>query len=67
MSTCLTLGVTFLSSTIEIKLVLYYQYTVGSTLWSAKGSMYLQIAFVLLKVLYMYLIHPPVNSEDIAG
>ena len=36
---CLNLGVNILDSTTEIKMVLYYQCTVGAPMWSAKASM----------------------------
>ena len=57
MSICLTLGVTILSSTTEIKPVLSYQYTVGDPVWSAKASMYLWIALFFLADLYMHIIY----------
>ena len=38
---CLTLEFTILASTTEIKLVLYYKYTSGAPVWSAKDSIYL--------------------------
>ena len=40
----LTPGVTNLDATTEIKLVLYYQFTVGEPVWSDKASIYRQIA-----------------------
>ena len=55
---CLTLGVTLLASTTEIQLVLSSQYTVVAPVWSAKASMYLLIALILLTSLYMHLIYP---------
>ena len=64
---CLTTGVTILSSTIELELVLSSQCTVAVTVWSSKDSMYLQIDLVFLTALYMHLISPSVESEDIAG
>ena len=67
MLTCLTLGVTILASTKEIKLVLSYECTVGLLVWSAKASMYLRINLVFLTALYMYLIYPSLDSEAIAG
>ena len=66
MSTCLTLGVTLLASTTEIKLVLSYQFTAGAPVWSAKASVYLLIALVLLTELYIYLFSPSSESEAIA-
>ena len=64
---CLILGVTLLASTIEIKLVLSSQFTVGAPVWSAKYSMYLRITLVLLTALYMHLISLSVESDAIAG
>ena len=64
---CLTLGVTLLASTIEIKLVLSYECTVGLLVWSAKASMYLRINLVFLTALYMYLISSSVELESISG
>ena len=64
---CLTLVVTILDSTTDIKLVLYYQCAVGAPVWSAKDSMYIWIPLVLLTTLYMHLICPSVESEAIAG
>ena len=52
----LTLSVTILASTTEIKIVFYYQCTVGATVWSAKASIYLQITLVLLTVLHIHII-----------
>ena len=66
-SMCLTLGVTILASTIEIKLVLSYQCTVGSLVWRTKDSVYFWIALVLLIDLYMYQIFPYMESEDISS
>ena len=63
---CLTLGVTLLASTIEIRLVLSYQCTVGATFFISKASMYLQITLVFLTALYMHLISPSVESDAIA-
>ena len=53
---CLTLGVTLLASTTEIKLVLSSQCTVCAPVRSAKASMYLRITLVLFTALYMHLI-----------
>ena len=64
---CLNLGVTILASTLEIQIVLYSQCTVGAPVWSVRDSMYLRINLVLLSALYMNLIYPSVESEDIAG
>ena len=57
-SMCLTLGVTILSSTTEIRLVLYSQCYVGAPVWSAKASMYLRITLVFLTALYIHIIYP---------
>ena len=54
---CLTLGVTILYSTTEIKLVLSYQGTVGAPEWSARASIYLRITSVLLTAFYLHLIY----------
>ena len=67
MSTCLTLVVTLLYQTTEIKLVFYSQCTVGATVWSARASMYLCITLVLLTDFYTHLIYQSVESEVIAG
>ena len=67
MSMCLTLVVTILASTTEIKLVLSSQCTVCAPLWISKASMYLRKTLVLLTAFYMYLISPSVESEDISG
>ena len=45
-SICLTLGVTILASTTEIKIMLYSQCTVVAPVWSARDSMYLWITLV---------------------
>ena len=66
-SMCLTLGVTLLYSTTEIKLVFYSQFNVGASVWSYRASMYLQNTLFLFTALYMYLIYPSVDSEAIAG
>ena len=50
-----------------MKLVLYYQFTVGVPVWIDKASMYLRKALVLLTALYMHTIYPSVDSETIAG
>ena len=63
----LTLGATLLDSKIEIKSVLYPQCTVGASVWNAQASLYLCIALVLLKSLYMRLIYPSVDSEATAS
>ena len=55
---CLTIGVTLLVSTTEIKLVLSPQCTVDAPMQSAKASMYLRIVLVFLKALYMHIIYP---------
>ena len=62
---CLTLGVTILTSTPEIQLVLSSKFTVGVPVWSAKASMYLRITVVFLTALYMHLISPSVDSDAI--
>ena len=67
MTTCLTLGLTILSSTIEIQPVLYYQCTVGATVRIAKDSIYLQIYLVFLTPFFMHQISPPVESEAVSG
>ena len=64
---CLTLGVTLLSSTKEIQLVLSFQYTVGAPVWNAKASMYLRIIFFFFTALYMHLIYPSLELDAIAG
>ena len=64
---CLTLGLTPLSSTTEIQLVLAYQCTVGAPVWSARASMYIRITLVLLTDLYMHLIYPSLDSESISS
>ena len=64
---CLTLGVTILASTTDIKIALYYQCTVGAPVWSDKTSMYLWTTLVFLTYLSMHLISPPVESDYIAG
>ena len=63
---CLTLCVTILASTTEIKLVLYSQCTVVAPVWSAKASIYLQINLVFLTALYIHIIYPSVESYAIA-
>ena len=55
---CLNIGVTIITSTTEMKIVLYYQCTVGAPVWSARVSMDLRIKLVLLAALYMNLIYP---------
>ena len=64
---CLTIGVTILASTTDIKLVLSYQCTAGATVWSGKDSMCIWITFILLTALYMHLFYPSVESDAIAG
>ena len=64
---CLTLGVTLLYWITEMKLVLSSQCTNGTSVWSAKASIYLSAALVLLISLYMHLIYPSVDSEAIVG
>ena len=59
----LTLGVTLLSSTIEMQLVLYSHCTVVSPVWSSNAPIQHQITSVLLVALYMHLIYPSVDSE----
>ena len=63
----LTLGVNILSSTTDIQVVLSYQCTVRVLVCNAKAPMYLRIIFVFLTVLYIHIIHPPVESDDISG
>ena len=46
--------------------MLYFQCTVGAPVWSAKASMYLRIALVLLTAFYMHLIYLSVESDAIA-
>ena len=53
---CLTLGVTLLDLTIEIQLLLSYQFTVGAPVWIHNDSMYFQKALFFLRFLYIYLI-----------
>ena len=60
---CLTLGVTLLSSTIDMKPVLYSQCTVGSPVWSSNAPIQHQITLVFLAALYMHLIYPSVEYE----
>ena len=60
---CLTLGLTILASTTEIKRELSSQCTVGAPVWSAKSSMYLRITLVLLTALYMHIVYISVESE----
>ena len=64
---CLNLGVTILTSTIEILIVLSSQCTFGAPVWSVKDYMYLQIALALLIELYMHLIYPSVKEYDTAS
>ena len=64
---CLSLGVTFLDSTAEIKLMLSYQCTVGAPVYISKASVYLCIALVFLKALYIHIIFPSVKSEAVAS
>ena len=64
---CLTIVVTLLDSTIEIKLVLYSHYTVGAPVWSAKASMYLRTTLVFFTAFYMHIISPLVESDYISG
>ena len=45
---CLTLGLTILDSTTEIKLVLSYQCNIGALVWSAKVYVYLRITLIFL-------------------
>ena len=66
-SMCLTLGVTILDSTTDIKLVLYSQCNVVVPMWSDKASIYLRITLFFLTALYMHLISPSVESDAIAG
>ena len=67
MSTCLTLGVTILASTTEIKAAFSSQCTVGEPVWSAKDSMYLLMALFLLTDLHMHIIYPSAESEAMDG
>ena len=64
---CLTIRLTILASSTEIKLMLYSQFTVSALMWSAKAYIYLRISLVLLTVLCMYIIYPSVESEDMSG
>ena len=64
---CVTLVVTILASTTEIKLVLSSQCTVCAPVRSAKASMYLRITLVFLTYFYMHLISPSVESDAITG
>ena len=64
---CLTPGVNILDSTIEVNIVLSYQCTVGSPVWSAEASVYRCIALVFLTEFNMHLIYPSVESEATAG
>ena len=64
---CLTLGVTILASTKDIKLVLSSHFTVGAPVWIDKASMYLRITLFFLTALYMHTIYPSVESDAIAG
>ena len=61
------LGVTILSSTTEIQIVLSSQCNVGAPVWSVKASIYLRITLVFLIDLYMHLISPSLESYAIAG
>ena len=63
---CLTLGVTLLASTTENKRVLSSQCTVAAPVWHSKPYMYLWIVLAFLTSLYIHLISPSVESEDIA-
>ena len=56
LSICLTLGVTILDSTTEMQLVLSSLCNVGAPVWSAKYSMWRQIALGIFTDLYMPLI-----------
>ena len=67
MSIFLILGVTILATKTEIQLVLSSQFTIGAPVWSAKASMYLRIALVLLTALYKHLISPSVESYSLAS
>ena len=64
---CLTLGVTTLASTTEIKHVISSPCTVGALVWSAQAYMYLRINLVFLTYLYMHLISLSMESNAIAG
>ena len=64
---CLTIGVTILASTTEIKIVLYYQFNVCTPVWSSKASMYLHIHLFLLTALHMNLIYISEEPEDKSG
>ena len=60
---CSTLVVTLLASITEMKIVFSSQCTAGAPVWIAMASMYVRIALVFLKALYMHIISPPVESE----
>ena len=64
---CLTLGVTLLASITEIHIVLSYQCTVKAPVWSDQAIMYIQITLFFLTALYMHIIYPSVESDDISG
>ena len=64
-SICLTVEVTILASTTNIKLVLSSQCTVGAPVYSAKAYMYLRITLVFLTTLYMHLFPKSVESDAI--
>ena len=64
---CLTIVVTILASTTEIKLVLSYQCTFVAPVWIAKAYMYLRVNLFFLAALYMHLISPPMESDAIYG
>ena len=64
---CLTLGVTVLATTAEIRLLFSSQCTFDAPLFSAKVSVYLRIVLVLLIDLYINLIFTPLESVVTAG
>ena len=63
----LYIGVNLLASTTDIQLVFSSQCTVGAPVWSDKASMYIRITLDFFTALYMNLISPSVESDDIAG
>ena len=63
----IVIGVTILASTIEIKIMLYFQCTGGEPVWIDKASMHIRITLVFLTALYMHLISPTVDSEARPG
>ena len=63
----LTLRLTLIVSRTKMQLVFYSRCNIGAPVWSAKDSIYLGMALVFLKALYMHIISPSVDSEDTAG